>query len=68
MRYKSGEAGRRNLSTLRQHPNARCRLFGYCLERRCLGTWWAPPPSKRPRREIPVWRVRFPSTSAISTS
>src|SRR3954463_12744449 len=37
---------------------------GYCVERRCLGTWWAPPPSKRPRRETPVWRVRFPSTSA----
>ena len=32
--------------------------------RRCLGTWWAPPPSKRLGRAIPVRRVRFPSTSA----
>ena len=29
-------------------------------------TWWHPPPSKRVRRVIPVWRVRFPSTSAMS--
>ncbi len=33
---------------------------------RCLGTWWAPPPSKRVGRAIPVRRVRFPSTSALS--
>lgn len=31
---------------------------------RCLGTWWAPPPSKRLGRAILVRRVRFPSTSA----
>jgi hypothetical protein len=31
---------------------------------RCLSTWWAPPPSKRVGRAIPVRRVRFPSTSA----
>ena len=31
---------------------------------RCPGTWWAPPPSKRLGRAIPVRRVRFPSTSA----
>ena len=31
---------------------------------RCLGTWWAPPPSKRSGRATPVRRVRFPSTSA----
>ena len=34
---------------------------------RCLGTWWAPPPSKRVGRAIPVRRVRFPSTSANRT-
>src|SRR3982074_3069164 len=33
--------------------------------RRCLGAWWAPPPSKRVGRVIPVRRVRFPSTSAL---
>ena len=32
---------------------------------RCPGTWWAPPPSKRSGRAIPVRRVRFPSTSAV---
>ena len=32
--------------------------------RRCPGTWWAPPPSKRVRLAIPAWRGRFPSTSA----
>ena len=31
---------------------------------RCPSTWWAPPPSKRVGRAIPVRRVRFPSTSA----
>ena len=35
--------------------------------RRCPSTWWAPPPSKRLARAIPVRRVRFPSTSAIRT-
>ena len=34
---------------------------------RCPGTWWAPPPSKRLGRAIPVRRVRFPSTSATLT-
>ncbi len=37
---------------------------GYRDRRRCPGTWWAPPPSKRLGRAIPVRRVRFPSTSA----
>src|SRR5215204_6530395 len=36
----------------------------YVLARRCPGTWWAPPPSKRLGRAILVRRVRFPSTSA----
>lgn len=31
---------------------------------RCLGTWWAPPPSKRLGWAIPIRRVRFPSISA----
>ena len=35
---------------------------------RCPGTWWAPPPSKRSGRAIPVRRVRFPSTSAMGVS
>src|SRR5204862_6390439 len=39
-------------------------LTRYVAERRCPGTWWAPPPSKRVRLAIPAWRVRFPSTSA----
>jgi len=34
--------------------------------RRCPGTWWAPPPSKRVGRALPVRRVRFPSTSATA--
>ena len=37
---------------------------GYPAGRRCLSAWWAPPPSKRVGRAIPVRRVRFPSTSA----
>ena len=44
------------------------RQFGgwgrYGARRRCPGTWWAPPPSKRLGQAIPVRRVRFPSTSA----
>jgi len=36
----------------------------YRQQWRCLSTWWAPPPSKRVGRAIPVRRVRFPSTSA----
>jgi hypothetical protein len=36
----------------------------YGRRRRCPGTWWAPPPSTRLGRAIPVRRVRFPSTSA----
>ena len=36
----------------------------YHLLRRCLGTWWAPPPSKRLGWAIPIRRVRFPSISA----
>src|SRR6187431_2663421 len=40
------------------------RVPEYVLARRCPGTWWAPPPSKRLGRAIPVRRVRFPSTSA----
>ena len=38
----------------------------YGARRRCPGTWWAPPPSKRLGQAIPVRRVRFPSTSAKS--
>ena len=34
--------------------------------REVSGYLWAPPPSKRLGRAIPVWRVRFPSTSATS--
>jgi len=40
-----------------------CRYGG---QRRSLGTWWAPPPSKRLKRAIPAWRVRFPSSSATA--
>ena len=39
-------------------------LHPYRHRWRCLSTWWAPPPSKRVGRAIPVRRVRFPSTSA----
>ena len=51
----------------------RCRTFRPTLasrfqpvpwRRRCQGTWWAPPPSKRLSQAIPARRVRFPSTSA----
>jgi hypothetical protein len=42
------------------------RSSWYRSKRRCPGTWWAPPPSKRLGRAIPVRRVRFPSTSAIT--
>lgn len=41
---------------------------GYPAGRRCLSAWWAPPPSKRVGRAIPVRRVRFPSTSACGPS
>ena len=40
---------------------------GYPAGRRCLSAWWAPPPSKRVGRAIPVRRVRFPSTSATTS-
>src|SRR5438309_4713445 len=40
-------------------------LTCYFPLRRCPGTWWAPPPSKRVSGVIPHWRVRFPSTSAF---
>jgi len=39
---------------------------GADYSRRCPSAWWAPPPSKRAGRAIPVRRVRFPSTSAKS--
>ena len=38
---------------------------GLAAARRCPSAWWAPPPSKRVGRVIPVRRVRFPSTSAM---
>ena len=43
------------------------RIGLYARHRRCSGTWWASPPSKRVGRGILVRRVRFPSTSAISS-
>jgi hypothetical protein len=39
----------------------------YRLRRRCPGTWWSPPPSKRLVAAPLRRRVRFPSTSATST-
>ena len=50
----------------RQRNQSRAEITArrYPRGRRCPSAWWAPPPSKRAGRAIPVRRVRFPSTSA----
>jgi hypothetical protein len=59
-----GEVGEARVSINRAVHNAEIDPLRYSRRRRCPSTWWAPPPSKRLGRAIPVRRVRFPSTSA----
>jgi len=59
-----GEVGEARVPIERAVHNAVIGARRYSRRWRCPSTWWAPPPSKRLGRAIPVRRVRFPSTSA----